>query len=150
MGNRDMVCRVIGIVLGLAAVVLTLWSLGTTKWSTSVPLTTSGMPISFQAHRGLWKQCYGSGSGDFNTQCNKYTQTITQLAKTGLVGQRALMCIATICAFAGLFTGITSSDAVNVAKTSGSKSKAAGGAASKIIKNNEYNYFPGANVGSGK
>ena len=67
-----------------------------------------------------------------------------------------------------LKAGITSSDAVNIAKTSGSKSKAAGGAAgmfvvsglcslaatswaaSKIIKNNDFNYFPGANVGGGK
>ena len=53
-------------------------------------MTTAGQPITFQAYRGLWKQCYGSGNG-FNDQCNKYTQGISQLAKTGLVGLRACM-----------------------------------------------------------
>ena len=88
-----MVCRVIGIVLGLGAVVLTLWSLGqlyslctlfketlgTTKWSVSVPMTASGQPITFEAYRGLWKQCYGSGQAGFNvsSRLHKTPQTKT-------------------------------------------------------------------------
>merc|ERR1712147_72378 len=162
------VLRVIGIVLGLGAVILTLWSMGSPKWSVSVPQTQAGQPITFEAYRGLWKQCYGSGQSGFNTQCNKYTQTITQLAKYGLVGQRALMVIATIFAFVGLISGVTSSDAVNLAATSGSKSKAAGGAAgmfivsglcnlaacswaaSKVIKNNDFQFGAGGSMGTNK
>ena len=53
-------------------------------------MTTAGQPITFEAYRGLWKQCYGSGNG-FNDQCNKYTVGISQLARTGLVGLRASM-----------------------------------------------------------
>merc|ERR1712189_84515 len=92
--------RVIGIVLGLAACVLTLWCLGSPYWAVSVPQTATGQPITFKAYRGLWKQCFGQGTG-FQDQCNKYTQTITQLPKSGIVGQRALMCLATIFAFIG-------------------------------------------------
>jgi len=166
-----MVCRVMGIVLGLGACILTLWCVGSYKWSVSVPQTASGQPISITASRGLWKQCMSSGNGDFNSQCNKYSVTISQLAKTGIVGQRALMVLATIFAFAGLMSGITSSDAVNIAATSGNKSKAAGGAAAlfavsglctlaacswaaaKIVKNNDmglWGYNNGMNIGGGK
>merc|ERR1711976_710328 len=118
--NRDMVCRVIGIVLGLAAVTLTLWSMGTAKWSVSTPQTASGQPITFEAYRGLWKQCFGSGQSGFNTQCNKYTQTISQLAKTGLVGQRALMTLATIFAFVGLFRSSNDTRRRNLHRLGGS------------------------------
>ena len=39
---------------------LTLIS-GSAKWSTSLPTTMTGQPVSFSAYRGLWKQCYGTG-----------------------------------------------------------------------------------------
>lgn len=40
--------------------------LGSPKWSVSVPQTQAGQPITFEAYRGLWKQCYGSGQSGFN------------------------------------------------------------------------------------
>ena len=83
---------------------------------------------SITAYRGLWKQCYGQGgtAGDFNTECNKYTQGIAELARSGLVGQRALVCLSFIFCFFGLISGTASTEAVNLAKSKKSKNKSAG------------------------
>ena len=58
---------------------------------------------------------------------------IQQLAKMGIVGFRILSIIGMIAGISGLFAGITSSDAVNVAKSTGDKNKAAGGAAGSFL-----------------
>ena len=83
---------------------------------------------SITAYRGLWKQCYGQGgtAGDFNTECNKYTQGIAELARSGLVGMRALVCLSFIFCFFGLISGTASTEAVNLAKSKKSKNKSAG------------------------
>ena len=83
---------------------------------------------SITAYRGLWKQCYGQGgtAGDFNTECNKYTQGIAELARSGLVGQRALVCLSFIFCLFGLISGTASTEAVNLAKSKKSKNKSAG------------------------
>ena len=158
-------CRPVAGILGLISNILILWALVSPRWSTSLPITTSGQPIrvgfwkfsklllkirnsrtitdrhgslkicwklrtlqSITAYRGLWKQCYGQGgtAGDFNTECNKYTQGIAELARSGLVGQRALVCLSFIFCFFGLISGTASTEAVNLAKSKKSKNKSAG------------------------
>ena len=88
----------------------------------------TGQPVSFSAYRGLWKQCYGTGGTgnsfqvsviDFDiklpvrkiriplfikNQCNKYTQGISQLARTGLIGQRALTVLGWVFCMTGLIS----------------------------------------------
>jgi len=163
------VARPIAVALGSIAFGFTMWSLVTVKWSRSVPMTTAGQPITFQAYRGLWKQCYGSGNG-FNDQCNKYTQGISQLAKTGLVGLRACMVLSLLFALVALLCSFVSTNALNIAKTEKHKSRAActsailwlisgvlilgsvSYAAHKIIRQNEWWGVPGGGypgVGAG-
>jgi len=149
------VTRPIAVALGFISFSFIMWSLVTVKWSRSVPMTNSGQPITFDAYRGLWKQCYGSGNG-FNDQCNKYTVGISQLARTGLVGLRASMVLSMLIGLVALVLSFISTDALNLAKTEKQKNRAASisavlwlisgvfvlgscsYAAHKIIRNNEW------------
>jgi len=163
-------CRPLGLILGVFCVICMTTTLWSAKWSVSLPTTMTGQPVSFSAYRGLWKQCYGTGGtgNSFQNQCNKYTQGISQLARTGLIGQRALTILGWVFCMTGLITGVMSTNAVNVATTSKAKDKAAGGAgaqfflggllvlistswaASNIIKKNDpgYNYNPSQPIGN--
>ena len=51
----------------------------------------------------------------------------------GIVGFRVLMVIGMISGWSGLIAGVTSSNAVNIAKSEGDKNKAAGGAAGSFL-----------------
>merc|ERR1712110_83501 len=123
--------RTIAIVLGLGAVCLTVYSTLTPFWAENI--VNSGTIQMDKKAIGLWKYCQAVG-GAASYNCQPLSQYgIVNLASTGIVGQRALMVIGVLCGIGGFFAGVTSTDAVNVAKSSGDKNKAAGGAAGAFL-----------------
>jgi len=165
-----MSCRLLGIALGLVACALVTWCNCSPHWADSLPITGNGAHVPFSAYRGLWKQCYGTGEsgGSFSTNCNSYTQSISELARAGIVGQRALLVLSNMLVVTGLITGIISSNAVNIAPSEKTKRTASGGSAGQffaagtltliatvwaavaITKNNDYGYGGGLPTGGNK
>jgi len=124
--------RTIGIALGLVAVTLTIYSTMTPYWGVNID-NNMGMQSMQDKAIGLWKACTRA-NGQSNYQCQSLKQFgIQRLAETGIIGFRILMIIGLIAGMGGLIAGITSSDAVNIAKSSGDKNKAAGGAAGGFL-----------------
>jgi len=124
--------RILGIFLGLTAVGLSMYSLMSPKWAVSVK-NAGGLTIQQEVAVGLWKYCSKSGSAS-NYNCQPLGQfSIQILAQMGVVGFRALMIIGLIAGFGGFCAGVTSTDAVNVAKSSKAKGQSAGGAAGGFL-----------------
>merc|ERR1712062_128037 len=98
MGIEKMRCRLFSLFFGICGFVLMLWAACSPRWSVSLPTTGNGQPVGIQAYRGLWKQCFGQGghNGGFNTQCNKYVQSVAEKARMGLVGMRAFQVLGLI------------------------------------------------------
>lgn len=120
--------RAVAILLGATAVGLSVYATISPMWGTNVE-NVAGMPSFQKKAIGLWKACTAP-NGQSTFQCVPLKQFgIQHLARTGVIGFRALMIIGLIAGTVGLVSGITSSNAVNLAKSTGDKNKAAGGAA---------------------
>merc|ERR1719228_1618630 len=119
MNLRGIAC-IIGILATIGIVVI----LFDRHWQISVPYTGMGGNIHItEFHAGLWHRC--QNTGELGTaSCDRYYQSIAHLPPA-LIGQRALTCVAMILAVVGLSAGITSTDAVNVAKRSKDKTTSA-------------------------
>merc|ERR1712062_305558 len=131
--NKEMGCRLLAIALGLCAVGLTMVTVCAPYWSVTLPMTQNGQMVTVQSHRGLWKACY-SGAAGTNMQCNNYKQHgVAGLAQAGVIKYRAMAVLAAIFAIGGLISGVTSTNAVNVAPSTDAKNKAAGGSAGAFL-----------------
>merc|ERR1712141_76207 len=131
--NKEMGCRLLAIALGLCAVGLTMVTVCAPYWSVTLPMTQNGQMVTVQSPRGLWKACY-SGAAGTNMQCNNYKQHgVAGLAQAGVIKYRAMAVLAAIFAIGGLISGVTSTNAVNVAPSTDAKNKAAGGSAGAFL-----------------
>jgi len=124
--------RILGVFLGIVAVGLSLFSLMSPKWAVNVK-NAGGIQSMTDVAVGLWKYCTKNGQTS-NYNCQPLSQFGIQiLSQMGIVGFRALMIIGVIAGFSGFFAGVTSTDAVNVAKSSKAKNQSAGGAAGSFL-----------------
>jgi len=124
--------RAIGIFLAFSACGLSFYSLWTPFWATNIQ-NMGGFNAGEVKALGLWKFCTKpTGQANFNCQPLKQLG-VQRLAQMGIVGFRAFMIIGLIAGIGGFVAGVTSTDTVNIAKSTKDKNKAAGGAAGCFV-----------------
>jgi len=160
--------RGIGCVVSLLSLVGIIVVLFDRHWEISVPYTgqPGGAIHITEFHAGLWHRCQNTGELG-RASCDKYYQSIAHLPPA-LIGQRALTCMAAILGVAGFVAAVSSSNAVNIAKSTNDKNsagKTAGvlfvlaglfvgiavsWAAGIIIQDNKITWVTHSNAGNGK
>lgn len=114
------VCSTIGWFVGVLAFIGILLTLASKEWQKNNAATSGGVVNGIFAYEGLWVRCVSSLPGQF--QCDQFDDSFLALPAS-LQAERAMMVLASICAFAGVVAGALGMDCITAMGDATSRSK---------------------------